>query len=57
MYALPWPEVSLSGSWFRISARIVEIAYRQYDERRSTKKEPGRDAHVCHVLDGLRVGR
>ncbi|MFF4727020.1 hypothetical protein ACFY3M_17020 [Streptomyces mirabilis] len=57
MYALPWPEVGPSGSWFRISARIVEIAYRQYDERRSTKKEPGRDAYVCHVLDGLRVGR
>ncbi|MFF0164174.1 Arm DNA-binding domain-containing protein [Streptomyces sp. NPDC005263] len=32
MCALPWPEVSLSGSWFRISAQIVEIAYRQYDE-------------------------
>lgn len=32
MCALPWTEVSLSGSWFRISAQIVEIAYRQYDE-------------------------
>ncbi|WP_063734358.1 tyrosine-type recombinase/integrase [Streptomyces sp. RTd22] len=32
MCALPWPEVSLTGSWFRISAQIVEIAYRQYDE-------------------------
>jgi integrase len=32
MCALPWPEVSLPGSWFRISAQIVEIAYRQYDE-------------------------
>ncbi|MFC8671542.1 tyrosine-type recombinase/integrase [Streptomyces griseorubiginosus] len=32
MCALPWPEVSLTGSWFRISAQIVEIAYQQYDE-------------------------
>ncbi|WSQ09020.1 site-specific integrase [Streptomyces sp. NBC_01231] len=32
MCALAWPEVSLSKSWFRISAQIVEIAYRQYDE-------------------------
>jgi integrase len=32
MCALPWPEVNLSASLFRISAQIVEIAYRQYDE-------------------------
>ncbi|MFI6929695.1 tyrosine-type recombinase/integrase [Streptomyces sp. NPDC050287] len=32
MCALAWPEVSLPKSWFRISAQIVEIAYRQYDE-------------------------
>ncbi|MFI5792378.1 tyrosine-type recombinase/integrase [Streptomyces sp. NPDC051677] len=32
MCALPWPEVSLAKSWFRISAQIVEIAYQQYDE-------------------------
>ncbi|MCX5328176.1 site-specific integrase [Streptomyces sp. NBC_00140] len=32
MCALPWPEVNLPSSWFRISAQIVEIAYRQYDE-------------------------
>ncbi|WP_351231977.1 tyrosine-type recombinase/integrase [Streptomyces sp. NPDC002133] len=29
---LAWPQVGLTGSWFRISAQIVEIAYRQYDE-------------------------
>ncbi|MFJ4684747.1 tyrosine-type recombinase/integrase [Streptomyces sp. NPDC088789] len=32
MCALPWSEVSLTSSWFRISAQIVEIAYRMYDE-------------------------
>lgn len=32
MCALPWNEVSLTGSWFRISAQVVEIAYRMYDE-------------------------
>ncbi len=32
MCALPWSEVSLSGSWFRISAQTVEVAYRTYDE-------------------------
>ncbi|MGK5692956.1 tyrosine-type recombinase/integrase [Streptomyces sp. URMC 128] len=32
MCALSWPEVSLDGSWFRISAQIVEIAYRQFNE-------------------------
>ncbi|MFF5935921.1 hypothetical protein [Streptomyces sp. NPDC012508] len=32
MCALPWSEVSLSGSWFRISAQTVEVAYRTYNE-------------------------
>ncbi|MEU9097099.1 tyrosine-type recombinase/integrase [Streptomyces sp. NPDC048361] len=32
MCALPWTEVSLAGSRFRISAQNVEIAYRVYDE-------------------------
>ncbi|MBK3626756.1 tyrosine-type recombinase/integrase [Streptomyces sp. MBT49] len=32
MCALPWSEVSLTKSWFRISAQTVEIAYRMYDE-------------------------
>ncbi len=32
MCALSWPEASPDGSWFRISAQIVEIAYRQFNE-------------------------
>ncbi|MFD5427447.1 tyrosine-type recombinase/integrase [Streptomyces sp. NPDC127084] len=32
MCALPWTQVSFSGSWFRISAQTVEIAYRTYNE-------------------------
>ncbi|MET7718571.1 site-specific integrase [Streptomyces sp. NPDC005407] len=32
MCALPWPEVSLDALWLRISAQIVEVAYRQYGE-------------------------
>ncbi|WP_435843274.1 hypothetical protein [Streptomyces gardneri] len=32
MCALPWSDVSLSGSWFRISAQTVEVAYRTYNE-------------------------
>lgn len=32
MCALPWPEVSLSALWLRISAQIVEVAYRLYGE-------------------------
>ncbi|WP_280889898.1 site-specific integrase [Streptomyces sp. LBL] len=30
--ALPWPEVSLTALWMRISAQIVEVAYRLYGE-------------------------
>ncbi|MEU8969001.1 tyrosine-type recombinase/integrase [Streptomyces monashensis] len=47
MAALPWPEVSLSGSWFRISAQTVEIAYRQYDEA------PKQDSVRTVTLDAL----
>ncbi|WP_168713459.1 site-specific integrase [Streptomyces cellulosae] len=32
MCALPWPEVSLDNFWLRISAQIVEVAYRLYGE-------------------------
>ncbi|MGP8301959.1 tyrosine-type recombinase/integrase [Streptomyces inhibens] len=32
MCALPWPEVSFDALWLRISAQIVEVAYRQYGE-------------------------
>ncbi|MFD0650031.1 tyrosine-type recombinase/integrase [Streptomyces malaysiensis subsp. malaysiensis] len=32
MCALPWSEVSLDALWLRISAQIVEVAYRQYGE-------------------------
>ncbi|WP_330340196.1 tyrosine-type recombinase/integrase [Streptomyces sp. NBC_00557] len=32
MCALPWPEVSIDGLWMRISAQIVEVAYRLYGE-------------------------
>ncbi|MFJ3229884.1 tyrosine-type recombinase/integrase [Streptomyces sp. NPDC086787] len=32
MCALPWSEVNFAGSWFRISAQTVEIAYRTYNE-------------------------
>lgn len=30
--ALPWSEVSLTGRWLRVSAQIVEVAYRLYGE-------------------------
>ncbi|MEW2121937.1 site-specific integrase [Streptomyces sp. NPDC005474] len=32
MCALPWPEVNLTSRWLRISAQIVEVAYRVYGE-------------------------
>ncbi|MFJ5737250.1 tyrosine-type recombinase/integrase [Streptomyces microflavus] len=32
MCALPWPEVNLADRWLRISAQIVEVAYRMYGE-------------------------
>ncbi|MCN9239597.1 tyrosine-type recombinase/integrase [Streptomyces sp. RY43-2] len=32
MCALPWPEVNLDALWLRISAQMVEVAYRQYGE-------------------------
>ncbi|MYQ34446.1 site-specific integrase [Streptomyces sp. SID4956] len=32
MCAQPWPEVSLDNFWLRISAQIVEVAYRLYGE-------------------------
>ncbi|WP_329317890.1 tyrosine-type recombinase/integrase [Streptomyces sp. NBC_01262] len=32
MCALPWQEVSLTSTWMRISAQIVEVAYRLYGE-------------------------
>ncbi|MQY11420.1 Tyrosine recombinase XerC [Streptomyces sp. RB5] len=45
MCALPWAEVSLTGSFFRISAQTVEIAYRQYDE------DPKQDSVRTVTLD------
>ncbi|MEU9246479.1 site-specific integrase [Streptomyces sp. NPDC048385] len=45
MCALPWSEVSLTGSWFRISAQTVEIAYRMYDE------DPKQDSVRTVTLD------
>ncbi|MBB5933111.1 hypothetical protein FHS42_000129 [Streptomyces zagrosensis] len=50
MAALPWPEISLSGPWFRISAQTVEIAYRQYDEA------PKQDSVRTVTLDALTRG-
>ncbi|MFE7129380.1 tyrosine-type recombinase/integrase [Streptomyces sp. NPDC057638] len=47
MCALPWTEVSLSGSWFRISAQIVEVAYRLYAEA------PKQDSVRTVTLDSL----
>ncbi|SED65293.1 Phage integrase family protein [Streptomyces sp. 2112.2] len=47
MCALPWSEVSLNSSWFRISAQIVEIAYRMYDEA------PKQDSVRTVTLDAL----
>lgn len=47
MCALPWSEVSLSGSWFRVSAQVVEIAYRMYDEA------PKQDSVRTVTLDTL----
>lgn len=47
MSALPWTEVSLSGSWFRISAQVVEVAYRLYDEA------PKQDSVRTVTLDSL----
>ncbi|PJM99685.1 site-specific integrase [Streptomyces sp. CB01201] len=47
MAALPWTEVSLSGPWFRISAQVVEVAYRQYDEA------PKQDSVRTVTLDAL----
>ncbi|MET8677025.1 tyrosine-type recombinase/integrase [Streptomyces sp. NPDC004647] len=32
MCALPWSEVSLDALWLRVSAQIVEVAYRLYGE-------------------------
>ncbi|MDH6499485.1 tyrosine-type recombinase/integrase [Streptomyces sp. SAI-149] len=32
MCALPWPEVHLTSRWLRVSAQIVEVAYRLYGE-------------------------
>jgi hypothetical protein len=32
MCALPWTEVSIDGLWVRISAQVVEVAYRLYGE-------------------------
>ncbi|MGG2463189.1 tyrosine-type recombinase/integrase [Streptomyces sp. RGM 3693] len=47
MCAPPWTEVSLSGYWFRISAQIVEIAYRLYDEA------PKQDSVRTVTLDAM----
>ncbi|MEV0000415.1 hypothetical protein [Streptomyces sp. NPDC050848] len=45
MCALPWSEVSPSGSWFRTSAQTFEVAYRTYDEA------PKRDSVRTVTLD------